>query len=118
MLKLIGLSVSQAILMCGAQSLFKVAAEKMGDFSWTWAFFRDGVLTNWMLLAAGFCGLIGLLEWMYMLRTYPFSLVYPLSSLSFLFGMFIAVVFFHETVVWSQWIGVLLILAGCGLIVK
>ena len=118
MLKLIFLTITQALLMCSAQSLFKVAAEKMGDFAWTWAFFRDGVFTNWILLAAGLCGLAGLIEWMYMLKTYPCSIVYPLSSLSFLFGMFIAVIFFHETVVWTQWLGVLLILAGCGLIVK
>lgn len=118
MFRLIFLSITQAILMCSAQSLFKVAAEKMGAFSWTWTFFRDGILTNWVLLASGICGLVGLLEWMYMLRSYPFSVVYPLSSLSFLFGMVIAVVFFHETVVWTQWVGVLLILAGCGLIVK
>lgn len=118
MLKLIILSITQSFLMCGSQSLFKVAAEKIGPFSWTWAFFRDGIFTNWILLASGICGIAGLLEWLYMLRSYPFSIVYPLSSLSFLFGMVIAVLFFHETVVWSQWVGVLLILAGCGLIVK
>ena len=118
MLRLIILSVTQAILMCGAQSLFKVAAERMGSFAWTWTFFRDGVLTNWWLLASGICGIVGMLEWMYMLRTYPFSQVYPLSSMSFLFGMLIAVFFFHETVVWTQWLGLFLILGGCYLIVK
>lgn len=118
MYRLVLLSVTQAILMCSAQSLFKVAAVRMGTFSWTWAFFRDGILTNWVLLASGICALSGMLEWIYMLRHFPFSIVYPLSSLSFLFGMVIAVVFFHETVVWTQWVGVLLILAGCGLIVK
>ena len=110
MFRLIILSITQAILMCSAQSLFKVAAEHMGSFSWTWVFFRDGVLTNWWLIASGLCGIIGTLEWMYMLRSFPFSQVYPLSSLSFLFGMLVAVIFFHETVVWTQWIGLFLIL--------
>ena len=73
--------------MCSAQSLFKVAAEHMGSFSWTWVFFRDGILTNLWLIASGICGIVGTLEWMYMLRSFPFSQVYPLSSLSFLFGM-------------------------------
>ena len=118
MLRMILYSVVQAVLMCSAQSLFKVAAFKMGEFSWTWAFFRDGVLTNWWLLGSGICGLAGLLEWMYMLRVFPFSQVYPLTSLSFLLGMFVAVLFFHETVVWQQWVGVLLILAGCALIAR
>ena len=118
MFKLIILSITQAILMCGAQSLFKVAAVQMGPFAWTWPFFRDGVITNWWLLAAGICGIVGLVEWMYMLKTYPFSLVYPLSSMSFLFGMFVAVLFFKETVVWQQWVGVVLILGGCALIAR
>ncbi len=118
MLKLIILSVVQAVLMCSAQSLFKVAAVHMESFSWSWSFFHGSVFTNWWLLASGICGLAGLLEWMYMLKIYPFSQVYPLTSLSFLFGMFVAVIFFHETVAWTQWVGVLLILAGCALIVK
>ena len=62
MFRLIILSITQAILMCSAQSLFKVAAEHMGSFSWTWVFFRDGVLTNWWLIASGLCGIIGTLD--------------------------------------------------------
>ena len=61
---------------------------------------------------------MGLVEWMYMLKTYPFSVIYPMSSLSFLFGMFIAIIFFKETVVWQQWVGVFFILLGCGFIAR
>lgn len=118
MFRLLFLSVVQSILMCSAQSLFKVAATHMEAFSFTWTFFRDSVLLNWWLLAAGICGIAGVIEWMYMLKTYPFSQVYPLSSMSFLFGMFVAIIFFKETVVWQQWVGVFLILAGCGLIAR
>ena len=32
--------------------------------------------------------------------------------------MLVAVIFFNETVVWTQWIGLFLILAGCYFIVK
>ena len=118
MFRLILLSFIQSVLMCGAQSFFKVAASHMQPFSWTWTFFRDSLFTNWWLLAAGFCGIVGVVEWMYMLKTYPFSQVYPLSSISYLLGMFVAIIFFKETVVWQQWVGVFLILAGCGLIAK
>ena len=48
--------------MCSAQSLFKVASSHMEPFSWTWLFFRDSVLTNWWLLAAGICGIAGTVE--------------------------------------------------------
>jgi len=118
MFRLLFLSFIQSVLMCSAQSLFKVASSHMGPFSWTWLFFRDSVLTNWWLLAAGICGIAGTVEWLYMLRSYPFSQVYPLSSMSFLLGMFIAVIFFKETVVWQQWVGVFLIMMGCGLIAR
>ena len=118
MLRLIFLTLLQASLVCSAQSLFKVAAGTLGDFCWSWSFFRDGILTNGMLWTAAVVGLVGLLEWLYMLKSYPFSVVDPLSSVSFLLGMFVAVFFFHETVAWTQWLGVLLILAGCGLIVR
>ena len=118
MFRLLSLSVIQSILMCSAQSLFKVAASHMEPFAFTWTFFRDSVLLNWWLLLAGICGIAGVIEWMYMLKTYPFSQVYPLSSMSFLFGMFVAIIFFKETVVWQQWVGVFLILTGCGLIAR
>lgn len=118
MFRLLFLSVIQSILMCSAQSLFKVAASHMEPFAFTWTFFRDSVLLNWWLLLAGICGIAGVIEWMYMLKTYPFSQVYPLSSMSFLLGMFVANIFFKETVVWQQWVGVFLILAGCGLIAR
>ena len=118
MFKLLLLSVTQAMLLCGAQSLFKLASHRMGSFSWTWAFFRDGIFTNWWLLASGACGIVAMVEWIYMLRNYPFSQVYPLSSLSFLFGMLVAILYFHESVVWSQWLGLFLILGGCFLIAR
>lgn len=118
MFKLLSLSVTQALLMCSCQSLFKVAAERMGTFSWTWAFFRDGLLTNWVLLLCGVLGIGATVLWVYLLRHYPFSQVYPLSSLSYLMGMFVALLFFHEDIAWTQWVGVLLIMAGCGLIAR
>ncbi len=118
MFRLIFLAVTQAILMCTCQSLFKVAADRMGTFSWTWHFFRDGILFNWVLALSGFAGICSFVEWIYMVRHYPFSQVYPLSSLSYLFGIIVAIIFFHETVSWSQWIGVFLMLAGCYLIAR
>jgi len=118
MFKLLVLSTTQAMMICGAQSLFKVAAEHMHGFSFSWAFFRDSILTNWWLLAAGIAAIMAMVEWAYMLRNYPFSQVYPLSSLSFLFGMFVSILFFHETVSWEQWVGVFLILAGCYFIAR
>jgi drug/metabolite transporter (DMT)-like permease len=45
-------------------------------------------------------------------------MAYPLVSLSYVFGMIAAIVFFHETVDIVKWLGVLLIMAGCYLIAR
>ena len=50
---------------------------------------------------------------MYIVKTFPFSVAYPMVSMSFVIGMIAAVVFFHEQVSWTKWVGVLLIVAGC-----
>ena len=118
MLKLAILARTQAVLMCGAQSFCKVASDRMGSFSFSWAFFRDSVFANGPLFIAGVLAIAAIVEWAYMLKNYPFSVVYPLSSLSFILAMFVAIIFFHENVVWAQWIGVFLILGGCFLIAR
>ena len=118
MFKLIFLSVTQALLMCTCQSLFKVASERMPAFGWNWSFWRDGIFLNWQLAVSGICAIAMMVEWVYMLRQYPFHQVYPLTSLSFLFAMFVSIIFFKETVSVGQWFGVFFILIGCFLIAK
>ena len=56
--------------------------------------------------------------WMYMLKHFPFSIAYPLSCLSYAFGMVAAILVFHEQVNWVQWIGVFLVMTGCVLIAR
>jgi undecaprenyl phosphate-alpha-L-ara4N flippase subunit ArnE len=56
--------------------------------------------------------------WLYIIKTFPFSMAYPMISLSYVFGMFAAILFFHEEVPLVRWIGVLLIMSGCVLIAK
>jgi undecaprenyl phosphate-alpha-L-ara4N flippase subunit ArnE len=45
-------------------------------------------------------------------------MAYPLVSLSYVFGMIAAMVFFNEPVNLTKWIGVLLIMLGCYFIAK
>ena len=118
MFRLIFLSVTHALLMCTCQSLFKVASERMPAFGWNWSFWRDGIFLNWQLAVSGICAIAMMVEWVYMLRQYPFHQVYPLTSLSFLFAMFVSIIFFKETVSVGQWFGVCFILIGCFLIAK
>ena len=58
------------------------------------------------------------LLWMYIVKIFPFSLAYPMISLSYVFGMVAAIVFFHEQVSLTRWVGVFCIIMGCCLIAK
>ncbi len=112
MWKLLTLSVLQSLLLSGGQVLLKFALDRMGRFEWTWHFFGN-LLVNWWFLACGICYGAATMLWMYIIKHFPFSMAYPMISLSYVFGMFAAILIFHEHVPLSRWLGVLLIMVGC-----
>ena len=111
------ISIIQSMLLCGGQVLLKLAMQKAGAFVWSLEFLTRN-LTNWWLLACGICYGAATLLWMYIIKNFPFSMAYPMISLSYVFGMFAAIVFFHEQIPLTRWIGVFLIMTGCVLIAK
>jgi undecaprenyl phosphate-alpha-L-ara4N flippase subunit ArnE len=116
-MRLLLISILQSALLCGGQVLLKFALLRMGAFSWTLAFLRHN-LTNWWFLACGVCYACATVLWLYIIKNFPFSMAYPMISLSYVFGMFAAMLFFHEQVSLIRWAGVLLIMAGCVLIAR
>ena len=108
---LLVLAVIQSLLLAGGQVLLKFALGRMLPFAMTLDFWKS-VFMNWQFAACGLCYGAGSLLWFYIVKNYPFSMAYPLVSLSYVFGMIAAIVFFHETVDVWKWIGVLLIMAG------
>ena len=116
-MKLILLALIQSALLCAGQMFMKLALKVMGSVSWSWTFIGSQ-LTNWWWLACGISFTAAGVLWMYILKHWSFSQAYPLSSLAYVFGMIAAMVVFHEHIVWSQWVGVLLIMAGCYLVVN
>jgi len=116
-MRLLLISIFQSLLLCSGQVLLKFALDRMGTFSWTWQFFARN-LTNWHLLGCGICYAAATLVWMYMIKHFPFSMAYPMISLSYVFGMFAAILFFHEQIPAIRWIGVFLIMIGCIFIAK
>lgn len=116
-MRLLLLSILQSLLLCGGQVLLKLALQQMGTFSWTLHFFSRN-LTNWWFLSCGICYGCATVLWLYIIKHFPFSMAYPMISLSYIFGMFAAILFFHEQVPPVRWLGVLLIMAGCVLIAK
>ncbi|MBO4427121.1 MAG: EamA family transporter [Bacteroidales bacterium] len=117
MLRLLILSIIQAVFFSGGQVLLKFATGRITRLQWTWAWWGD-LLTNWWLLASGICMGVGTVMWMYILKHWPFSQAYPMLSLSYIISMIAAMLIFHEQISLVRWLGVLLILTGCVLVAR
>ena len=117
MWKLMGLVALQTLFLSGGQVLLKLAMEKLGKFEWSWSYFKT-VLTDWWLLACGIAFAVATVLWLYILKKFPFSHAYPLTSLSFVFGMIAAWLVFGESIPFSRWIGLIRVVLGCFLIMK
>ena len=117
MLRLIILATAQGFVLASCQVFLKLATLRMGKFAFTWAFIKD-LLMNWQLASSGVCFAIASIIWMYMLKHFEFSIVYPLISISYIFGMLAAIFVFHETISVTRWVGVGLIMVGVVFLVK
>ena len=111
------LAIIQSLLLAGGQVLLKFALNRMLPFAWTLDFWKS-VFLNWQFAVCGICYGAGSILWFYIIKHYPFSMAYPLVSLSYVFGMIAAMVFFNEPVNLTKWMGVLLIMLGCYFIAK
>ena len=103
--------------MAGGQVFLKFALERMLPFGWNWQFW-ESVLVNWQFALCGLLSGAGTVLWFYIIKHFPFSMAYPMASLSYVFGMIAAMLVFHEEVNLTRWLGVLLIMAGCYIIAK
>lgn len=117
MIRMLMLVLTQSVLLCAGQVMLKMAMNRAGTFVMSAAYLR-GQLTNWWFPGCGVFFVAAGLLWMYILKHYPFSQVYPLTSVTFLLGMVAAVLFLHEQTEWQQWLGVAFIIIGCMLVVK
>ena len=117
MFKLVCCSVIQCMFLAAGQVFLKLGLAKTGPFSWTWKYFRD-FFTSWWLVGSGLSMLAATVLWFYILKNNDLSLVYPLISISYVFGTLAAIFIFHETVPFVRWIGVLLIMVGVAFLTK
>ena len=117
MWKYILLVILQASSLAGGQAMFKLFLNKMGKFQWSWTYAKQVTMSHgWILLIMmGFFS-VSFLLWAYVLKKMEFSQAYPLSRLSFIFCMFLAFFMFQESIPFTRWIGVILIVVGCVLI--
>ena len=117
MWQLLGLSLLQSIMLSFGQLTLKIALGHMLPFEWTWRFWSH-MLTNWWFLLCGIMFGGASLLWMYNLKHWPLSMAYPMVSMSYVIAMVMAVVFLHESIVWTRWLGVGLIMLGCVMVAK
>lgn len=117
MLKFLTIGLLQSIFLASGQVFLKLAMNRMGQFAWTWNYFKD-LLLNWPLAACGVGFGAATLLWLYMLKHFDFSLAYPITSLSYIFGMLAAAFIFHESIPTARWLGVIFIVIGVFFMVK
>ena len=117
MWRLILLSTVQSLFLVASQVFLKFAMARMGAFRLSWAFLK-GVVVNWQLACSGVSIAVATILWMYILRHFEFSMAYPMISISYIFGMCVAVFVFHEAVPLTRWVGVMLIVAGVALVAR
>ena len=117
MWKIIPYAIIQSALLAAAQVFLKFALTRMPPFAWTREFWGS-MLLNWQFAVSGLLFGAASLLWMYIVKVFPFSLAYPMVSLSYVFGMVAAIVIFHEQVSLMRWAGVFFIMLGCCLIAK
>lgn len=117
MLKFIIIGIIQSAFLASGQVFLKLAMNRMGRFEWTWNYFKD-LLLNWPLAACGAGFGIATVLWLYMLKNFDFSLAYPITSLSYIFGMLAAAFILNESIPTARWIGVVFIVVGVFFMVK
>ena len=92
MIRLLLLSLIQSFCLAFGQMFLKLALAKMGKFTWSVQFFLEQ-LTNWWFLLVGISMGSATLLWLYILKNYPLSVAYPLTCLSYVFGLVAAFLF-------------------------
>lgn len=111
------MAIVQSALLAGGQVFLKFGLARMLPFGWNRHFWTSALL-NWQFAMSGLTFGASSILWMHIIKRYPLSVAYPMISLSYVFGMIAAMVFFHEQVSPLKWTGIALIMAGCCLIAK
>ena len=117
MYKLILLSVVQSALLVAGQMFLKFTMNKIDKLSFTWRCIKQ-LFTDYNFLLCGLCMGGASMLWFYILKNYPFSAAYPMISFSYVLGLVVAGVVFHEHIPFVRYVGVALIIIGAILIVQ
>lgn len=109
--------LAQSILLTLSQFFLKLGVKNIGRIEWSWEYWKT-IFLNWQISLSGICGIGALAIWVTLLKRHDFSLVYPLTAISYILGVFVAYLFLHESIPYTRWIGVVIIMIGVYFIVK
>lgn len=118
MITMILLMLLQTASLVLGQVALKLGMRDMPEWQWSWSYIWHEVILNFWLMVAVALLIFANLFWLWLLNKYPFSQIYPLTSLGFIFGMLAGLFIFHEQVGYMQWIGVVMVMLGCYFIAK
>lgn len=116
MFKLIIIAIIQSGFLAMAQYYMKVGMDRVGEYNLSWSFFRS--FLNWQLGLSALFYIIGMIVYMFMLKNYKLSVIYPLTSISYIFTMLLAMFFLGESIPMVRWGGVFFVMLGVGMIAR
>ena len=117
MYKLILLSIVQSACLVAGQMFLKFTMNKIDKLAFSWHCIKQ-LFTDLNFLLCGIFMGAGSVLWFYILKNYPFSAAYPMISFSYVLGLVVAGVVFHEHIPAIRYVGVALIIIGAILIVQ
>jgi drug/metabolite transporter (DMT)-like permease len=103
------------VLLVSGQMLWKVGASSINGWSINTIFY---LLRSPHFIGGGLLYVFATFIWMYIISKMPFSVAYPIQSLSYALGVIMAYFVFKEHVDLHQWLGVVVIILGVYLIAK
>lgn len=110
------LILANIIFLVIGQTFWKYGSTKL-EMSNTLTGIISMICSPWIIMGGVFF-VLGTFIWIYLLSKYPLSLLYPLQSLAYVFGLIIAAVIFHEHISLTRWMGVFIILVGVYFVAK
>jgi drug/metabolite transporter (DMT)-like permease len=103
------------LLLVSGQMLWKVGASSINEWGIQTIFY---LLRSPSFIGGGLLYVVATFIWMYIISKMPFSVAYPVQSLSYALGVICAYFIFKEQVQVTQWLGVIVIIFGVYLIAK
>ena len=110
------LAVFTTCILVTTQVLLKIWLTKYSFKIFPLSDIKFSPLFSYEFIGAGLSFLLGGVIWLGLLKRIEFSVLYPLISISYIFGLLAAKYIFNESIPTLRWVGVLVIIAGVFLI--